>query len=54
VWFIADGVSTALLSAFLASFAVETGAGPNKHIILCSTARAGMSPRIWRFRREGN
>jgi transposase len=34
VWFIADGVNTALFSALLASFATEIGAGPNKHIIL--------------------
>ena len=34
MWFIADGVNTALLRALLASFAVEVGAGPDKHIIL--------------------
>src|SRR4051795_3638751 len=34
VWFIADGVNTALFSALLASFAAEVGAGPDKHIIL--------------------
>ncbi len=34
MWFIADGVNTALFSALLASFATEIGAGPNKHIIL--------------------
>jgi transposase len=34
VWFIADGVNTALFSALLASFAAEIGAGPDKHVIL--------------------
>ena len=34
MWFIADGVNTALFSALLASFAAEVGAGPDKHIIL--------------------
>jgi hypothetical protein len=34
VWFIADGVNTALFGALLASFAAEVGAGPDKHIIL--------------------
>jgi transposase len=34
VWFIADGVNTALFNAFLVSFAAEVGAGPNKHVIL--------------------
>jgi hypothetical protein len=34
VWFIADGVNTALFSALLASFAAEAGAGPDKRVIL--------------------
>ena len=34
MWFIADGVNTALFSALLASFAAEIGAGPDKHVIL--------------------
>ena len=34
VWFIANGVNTALFRALLASFAAEVGAGPDKHIIL--------------------
>jgi len=34
VWFIADGVDTALFSALLASFAAEVGAGPGKRVIL--------------------
>jgi len=34
VWFIADGVNTALFGALLASFAAEVGAGPDKYIIL--------------------
>ena len=34
MWFIANGVNTALFSALLASFAAEVGAGPDKHIIL--------------------
>ena len=34
VWFIADGVNTALFSALLASFAAEVGAGSDKHVIL--------------------
>jgi hypothetical protein len=34
VWFIADGVNTALFSALLASFAAEIGAGLDKHVIL--------------------
>jgi hypothetical protein len=34
VWFIADGVNTALFSALLASFAAEVGAGVDKHVIL--------------------
>jgi hypothetical protein len=34
VWFIVDGVNTALFSAILAAFAREVGAGAGKHIIL--------------------
>ena len=34
VWFIVDGVNTALFSAMLAAFAREVGAGAGKHIIL--------------------
>ena len=34
MWFIADGVNTALFSALLASFAAEAGAGPDKRVIL--------------------
>jgi hypothetical protein len=52
VWFIADGVNTALFSALLASFATEIG--PTNTSSSCSTALAGMSPRIWRFPRALN
>jgi hypothetical protein len=52
VWFIADGVNTALFSALLASFAAEVG--PTSTSSWYSTARAGMSPRIWKFRKALN
>lgn len=34
VWFISDGVNTALSRALMASLAAEVGAGPDKHVIL--------------------
>ena len=34
MWFIANGVNAARFSAFLASFAAEIGAGPEKRVIL--------------------
>jgi hypothetical protein len=52
VWFIADGVNTALFSARLASFAAEVG--PTSTSSWYSTARAGTSPGIWWFRRALN
>ena len=34
VWFLCNGVNTALFAAVLARFAAEVGAGPNKRVIL--------------------
>ena len=52
VWFIADGVNTALFRALLASFAAEVG--PTSTSSWYTTARAGTSPGIWWFRRALN
>jgi hypothetical protein len=52
VWFIADGVNTALFRALLASFAAEVG--PTSTSSWYSTVRAGTSPRIWWFQRALN